>query len=1791
MVCADCGVTTGWIRTAFNYRKLRKENWFQTLEGRSVIEMLERRYPKDPRVQGWMLREAKKDNLVVSPQWKNDISGLMAAEENGDVQGVSHYNDNLDNPSRPDIVLWEKNGEPDHMGQPRPIQPGLVIAIGQMLDKGYKGKSIDIMNMSFSELMPLYEEWSKTRKYDKDAGEVVHQNEDGWTVRRLTDKDQAYAEGEIMQNCVPRYAPGVEKGTEHIFSLRDPRGQPHANVLMTPSSEGEWDGGTVRDIRGKQNAKPIDEYAGMLRDWFGTFSKQPNWDPNTGPPNDPGPGSADRYGLDDGSGRYSRSQPWIFTSSRWNQSLNKIKNNESLDEFNKWFEEQVWQHVNNKYGHRKNPDTNEWEQYDDFAPYAEWLMKQYRDGEFEPKNGLLPPYLMSAWELNNKIKNSSGTQSQIDEWLDAGNGDHNYDDLGAGNYNIYQNDYSVVGYLREAGYEDLSNKLAEQGYIEAWRLASLPYEALDILYDNCPSSCALEAATTALMRIKNPANVIEDIPGAQALLAANMESAEQESRDITAASELNSPELTYYDLDEDNQTTGRIKNTKIDESFLKGLKIALKSRKGRGLEANLDKIDLDDIAREAAQKAEVERMKSHPGIPIHNFPDGWSMNFIQDADTAKAEGTIMQHCMKDDAYEYPKQIENGLSTHVSLRDKQGMPHATIQLDPKRPRFIDWNEINRQEKKLHQPAQCSNCGGEINESGKCKGCKKQLDVWPWLANYTPEEINKYRAMIEHDQESGIPMPIPPNGWLEGQAVGAPRDETGWRGTGYRYEMDPSEFEKFQQFRKDLQTRGLALPDFRGATVKQVQGKQNTLPEDRYLSHIRSWANSFSDEDRPVGASTGGFHSMPLMHASNVDDMEKGVDELGFSAPHRDVNWNELAFSMHPKKAEFERPAGSSGQLIRPSNLNEDKYPEYSPELGQKTFDYAVGSGQAKNMFEGLARLDKVSQADGASARRHGLPFAARSLYANQALEHLAPQFENYFATADPENYQWAMHGAPAQATINCPNCGNGDVSMCNQCEAQDHLICPDCNTWIPIPGAAPTANQHQGSDNRFGDGWDFFDSPGSQIIKQLLVPASADTCPYNTGVRKAPHNDADGNPCGCLYGGKKQVKPLKAGDPLPDSIVKTADKMNDFLNNPNSRPDLQVPEAQQFLNHLQEHYHTPQTDALMPWLTSQWKNGNILGNYGWSPPGCGLAPGQVQDPAVRHRQDINEVGKYIKENDPDTLKQIPNPMSSSQIANKWVGEHIQRKGKGRFERILHRPVSSDPFSAPSLGITRHSPETDEFYSSYGGIPLTPEDLNHWADWYKSNHPTRRGVNIDDLTAEDFKKKVEEWDDAMRDEAGGAAVHKGETVHHWPDGWTVQRLEGQKPLEEEGDVMGHCIGGYHQQVRDGSHIVYSLRDETNTPQSTIAIMPKRDNSAAKPRDWRPAPEGGVVEQIQGQSNEAPSQEHKDRIKEWAETAFPKDKMPAWQDQQIYDAEDLINSDDDDGYREYHPGDYGFTKPDTDIDWGSIIGDGYDSGFGGWSFDPDDLAKAAVNHDQLPELENTLSSFEDEIQSEQGNQIRHEWDYADSNGKDDMLRNAGLSEWHDAYEREEMPDTQCEECEGTGYIDEGTEEEETCEDCKGTGEREDLFQDWKERDDIAREHYYQEMIDELVEHSWQEDPANEAIAEMERAIFDAGRGKMPRMGARISKSVYHRNYSTGKPCRCGFISHLGLSATSKVIPCHTCGDPTENGICPRCDWGTSTDQSWWDDANTPIPSVKRDIADGIQAKVADWQALGWV
>src|SRR3954468_10578579 len=100
-LCVDCGRTVHFVRFAFNPKKLRKEKYFQTPEGRSVLEMLDRRYPRDPRVLNWLLREYRRGRLQVSPQWLQHVEMLQSAENNGDEYSQNQANELLNDPNRP----------------------------------------------------------------------------------------------------------------------------------------------------------------------------------------------------------------------------------------------------------------------------------------------------------------------------------------------------------------------------------------------------------------------------------------------------------------------------------------------------------------------------------------------------------------------------------------------------------------------------------------------------------------------------------------------------------------------------------------------------------------------------------------------------------------------------------------------------------------------------------------------------------------------------------------------------------------------------------------------------------------------------------------------------------------------------------------------------------------------------------------------------------------------------------------------------------------------------------------------------------------------------------------------------------------------------------------------------------------------------------------------------------------------------------------------------------------------------------------------------------------------------------------------------------------------------------------------------------------------------------------------------------------------------------------------------------------------------------------------------------
>lgn len=402
--------------------------------------------------------------------------------------------------------------------------------------------------------------------------------------------------------------------------------------------------------------------------------------------------------------------------------------------------------------------------------------------------------------------------------------------------------------------------------------------------------------------------------------------------------------------------------------------------------------------------------------------------------------------------------------------------------------------------------------------------------------------------------------------------------------------------------------------------------------------------------------------------------------------------------------------------------------------------------------------------------------------------------------------------------------------------------------------------------------------------------------------------------------------------IPRHQGKTAGKLDDYLMNPQSRPDLQTPEAQQWLRYL-DYINNPKIDPITPWLTREWKKNRIE----FSPQAM--------------------LSSYISQ---------PNPHEYQ--SQDWDWHNLQYK-----------------------------------------TGLSPARLNHWGDWFASNHPTRRGVDIMQMKMPDMHSKVEEWDQAMAAEAEekrrlGDPTLRGDTIHQFPNGWSVQNLQTPQSLKYEGDTMGHCVGGYSDYVDRGDSMIYSLRDNKNVPHVTMEVTPQQyhppgpddarmlmdkhpvmkgspdhmkdaldrihkativdsmpkeeipdnlkefyDPHGARNQvitdlynqypsggaNWealydelmrnapkRPKMDKGHIEQIQGQGNSIPKDEYQSMMKNWLAT-MPEEDRPFWPKSRIDKLEEIQGE-----MGGYHPhGDYG-VKSHADYDWSNIIHDALSS-----------------------------------------------------------------------------------------------------------------------------------------------------------------------------------------------------------------------------------------------------------------------
>lgn len=90
--------------------------------------------------------------------------------------------------------------------------------------------------------------------------------------------------------------------------------------------------------------------------------------------------------------------------------------------------------------------------------------------------------------------------------------------------------------------------------------------------------------------------------------------------------------------------------------------------------------------------------------------------------------------------------------------------------------------------------------------------------------------------------------------------------------------------------------------------------------------------------------------------------------------------------------------------------------------------------------------------------------------------------------------------------------------------------------------------------------------------------------------------------------------------------------------------------------------------------------------------------------------------------------------------------------------------------------------------------------------------------------DMLRAADQWHDNLDYDEGHPALYRHDDPQHtvkvFPDGWRIVNVAAED-LENEGNLMGHCVGGYEDEVEDGTSIIYSLRDPQGTPHVTFEM----------------------------------------------------------------------------------------------------------------------------------------------------------------------------------------------------------------------------------------------------------------------------------------------------------------------------------------------------------------------------------
>lgn len=145
---------------------------------------------------------------------------------------------------------------------------------------------------------------------------------------------------------------------------------------------------------------------------------------------------------------------------------------------------------------------------------------------------------------------------------------------------------------------------------------------------------------------------------------------------------------------------------------------------------------------------------------------------------------------------------------------------------------------------------------------------------------------------------------------------------------------------------------------------------------------------------------------------------------------------------------------------------------------------------------------------------------------------------------------------------------------------------------------------------------------------------------------------------------------------------------------------------------------------------------------------------------------------------------------------------------------------------------------------------------------------------------------------------AEATQGKILYRFKDGWTAQELRDPEALEEEGEIMQHCVGGYCEPVRTFQSFIISIRDKKGAPHITLeyylpprqfgrhlSTLDQREQNAIRMKMERegigaligtPMIRIGFVAQVFGKQNDPPVEKYRPYVWELLTKLFDSDPM---------------------------------------------------------------------------------------------------------------------------------------------------------------------------------------------------------------------------------------------------------------------------------------------------------------------------